>query len=143
MQLVILSPPILPRTPVKRALQPIAEARLLDYPILTITGPRQSGKTTLARLLRPDAPYFSLENPDIRSFAQEDPRGFLAQMGNAAFSTRCSGHLIFSPIFRGSSMPTEPPGVLFSPDPVSSNSLKPLLRVWRAELPFLPCFRFR
>lgn len=46
---------------------------------LTITGPRQSGKTTLARKAFPDLPYLSLENPDIRERAETDPRGFLAQ----------------------------------------------------------------
>jgi predicted AAA+ superfamily ATPase len=46
-----------------------------------ITGPRQSGKTTLARSAVPDAAYLSLEDPDTRSFANEDPRGFLGQLG--------------------------------------------------------------
>lgn len=50
------------------------------YPIRAITGPRQSGKTTLARSTFPDRPYVSsLEDPDTRSFADEDPRGFLAR----------------------------------------------------------------
>ena len=48
------------------------------YPIVAITGPRQSGKTTLARSTFPQKPYVSLEDPDARAFAQEDPRGFLA-----------------------------------------------------------------
>ena len=47
------------------------------YPVLAITGPRQSGKTTLARSTFPDKPYVSLEDLDTRAFAQEDPRGFL------------------------------------------------------------------
>ncbi len=49
------------------------------YPILALTGPRQSGKTTLARSTFPDQPYVSLEDPDTRAFAEEDPRGFLAR----------------------------------------------------------------
>jgi hypothetical protein len=49
------------------------------YPALAITGPRQSGKTTLARALFPDKPYLSLENPDVRTYAEEDPRSFLAK----------------------------------------------------------------
>lgn len=49
------------------------------FPVIHITGPRQSGKTTLARAVRSDLPYASLENPDQRAFAQEDPIGFLAQ----------------------------------------------------------------
>ena len=44
------------------------------YPVLAITGPRQSGKTTLARYVFDKKPYVSLENPDIRELAQGDPR---------------------------------------------------------------------
>jgi len=49
------------------------------YPILAITGPRQSGKTTLLKTLFPDYRYVSLENPDNRDFALKDPNGFLAE----------------------------------------------------------------
>ncbi|MYN65834.1 MAG: ATP-binding protein [Acidobacteria bacterium] len=48
-------------------------------PCVTLTGPRQSGKTTLVRALFPDHLYLSLEAPDLRTRAIEDPRGFLAQ----------------------------------------------------------------
>lgn len=48
------------------------------FPVLWLTGPRQSGKTTLARAARPDLPYVNLERPDERAFAQDDPRAFLA-----------------------------------------------------------------
>jgi uncharacterized protein len=54
------------------------------YPILAITGPRQAGKTTLAKSTFPDKPYVSLEDPDTRAFAQEDPRGFLARFPQGA-----------------------------------------------------------
>ena len=54
------------------------------YPVLTLTGPRQSGKTTLCRLLYPDKPYFNLEALDTRDFATHDPRGFLAQVPEGA-----------------------------------------------------------
>ena len=47
------------------------------YPVVTVTGPRQSGKTTLARMLFPDFEYVNLEYPDIRDEALRDPRGFL------------------------------------------------------------------
>ena len=47
-------------------------------PVVTLMGPRQSGKTTLCQMLFPDHEYFSLEAPDVRSRAIEDPRGFLA-----------------------------------------------------------------
>ena len=47
------------------------------FPLVCITGPRQSGKTTLSRLAFPDKPYMSLEDPDIAQIAREDPRGLL------------------------------------------------------------------
>ncbi len=53
---------------------------LKSFPILTITGPRQSGKTTLSKQLFPHKPYFNLEEIDIRQFATDDPRGFLRNM---------------------------------------------------------------
>ena len=70
--------------PIPRHALAAAEARLAGYPVLTITGPRQSGKTTLARLLAPEKPYFSLEDPDTREFATSDPRGFLRQAAGGA-----------------------------------------------------------
>ena len=76
--------PNLPTKPIERQMKSVAEDRLRSYPVLTITGPRQSGKTTLARLLRPETRYVSLEDPDIRAFATEDPRGFLADTGDEA-----------------------------------------------------------
>ena len=50
---------------------------LPQYPVLALTGPRQSGKTTLLRNLLPQYQYVSLEEPFQREFAQNDPRGFL------------------------------------------------------------------
>lgn len=49
------------------------------FPVICISGPRQSGKTTLARSTFPDKPYLSLEDPDIKLLAKEDPRGLLEQ----------------------------------------------------------------
>jgi uncharacterized protein len=49
------------------------------FPVLAITGPRQSGKTTLAKAVFPDKPYISLENPEHLEFAQRDPKRFFAQ----------------------------------------------------------------
>ncbi|QWD80030.1 ATP-binding protein [Polynucleobacter sp. MWH-Spelu-300-X4] len=54
------------------------------FPILGVTGPRQSGKTTLVRELFGDKPYVSLEEPDERAFAFEDPRGFLKRFEDGA-----------------------------------------------------------
>jgi predicted AAA+ superfamily ATPase len=64
------------------------------YPLVAITGPRQSGKTTLARFLFKDKPYTSLEDLDERAFAERDPRGFLAQFPDGAVLDevqRCPG----------------------------------------------------
>lgn len=52
------------------------------FPVITLTGPRQSGKSTLLRHLFPSLPYMSMENPDIRSEAKIDPKGFLATFTN-------------------------------------------------------------
>ena len=54
------------------------------FPILALTGPRQSGKTTLAQATFPDKPYVSLENPQEREFAQTDPSGFLRRFDQGA-----------------------------------------------------------
>ena len=52
------------------------------FQVITLTGPRQSGKTTLVRATFPDLPYVSLEEPDIRQIALTDPRGFLSNYPN-------------------------------------------------------------
>jgi uncharacterized protein len=54
------------------------------YPVVTVTGPRQAGKTTLCRAVFPEKPYVSLESLDIREFAQSDPRGFLMEYRDGA-----------------------------------------------------------
>jgi len=55
-----------------------------QYPVVTITGPRQSGKTTLCTKVFSDKPYANLEAPDTRQFAIDDPRGFLSQYPDGA-----------------------------------------------------------
>ncbi|MGY0634043.1 ATP-binding protein [Luteimonas sp. A478] len=62
-----------------RALAPTLLRLAQGFPVVAVTGPRQSGKTTLARELFPDKAYVSLEDPQERAFADEDPRGFLAR----------------------------------------------------------------
>jgi hypothetical protein len=54
------------------------------YPIVTVTGPRQSGKTTLCQMAFPRKAYVSLEPLDVREYAQRDPRGFLAELADGA-----------------------------------------------------------
>ncbi len=51
-----------------------------QYPFVTVTGPRQSGKTTLCRAAFPHLKYVNLEAPDHREFAESDPRRFLSQL---------------------------------------------------------------
>ncbi|MDE0310369.1 MAG: ATP-binding protein [Acidiferrobacterales bacterium] len=55
-----------------------------QYPFVTVTGPRQSGKTTLCRAVFPHLRYVNLESPDVREFAQSDPRGFLSEIDDGA-----------------------------------------------------------
>lgn len=60
-------------------------ARLAQgFPLVAITGPRQAGKTTLAKAIFSEKPYVSLENPDEREFATNDPKRFLARFPNGA-----------------------------------------------------------
>ena len=70
--------------PISRDLAPHLLRAAAQFPVLTLTGPRQSGKTTLCRVLFPRHPYVTLEAPDVRAFATEDPRAFLAQYPNGA-----------------------------------------------------------
>ena len=55
-----------------------------QYPVVTITGPRQSGKTTLCRMIFAEKDYVSLEDVDERQYAMNDPRGFLNRFPNGA-----------------------------------------------------------
>lgn len=62
-----------------RHLGEVIQASARQYPIVAVTGPRQSGKTTLCRALFPGYSYVNLEKPDDRQFALSDPNGFLGQ----------------------------------------------------------------
>lgn len=56
----------------------------LHYPVVMITGPRQAGKTSLARQVFPDKPYYSIENPDVRQQISTDPRAFFTSNPDGA-----------------------------------------------------------
>jgi uncharacterized protein len=62
---------------IPRSAEKILKQLAQEYPVVTITGPRQSGKTTLVRSFFKKKTYVSLENPDLRDLAQNDPRSFL------------------------------------------------------------------
>lgn len=69
---------------IKRALQSTIRRLEKSFPVIAVTGPRQSGKTTLVREMFADRSYVSLEDPAERSFALEDPKGFLARFKKGA-----------------------------------------------------------
>ncbi|MEO0459401.1 MAG: ATP-binding protein [Myxococcota bacterium] len=65
---------MIPRIAAKRLQRSASE-----YPVVVLTGPRQSGKTTLCRRVFADYPYATLENPSLREYAVQDPVGFLRE----------------------------------------------------------------
>ena len=69
---------------IQRDITPKLAEAARKWPSITLTGPRQSGKTTLCRDMFPEHPYETLEAPDVRTFATEDPRAFLAQFPRGA-----------------------------------------------------------
>lgn len=69
---------------IERTIAPVLLKLAESFPVVTLTGPRQSGKTTLCRSLFPDLPYINLEAPDQRALANADPRGFLARIPEGA-----------------------------------------------------------
>ena len=69
---------------IKREITPCLVELFRKYPFVTVTGPRQSGKTTLCRAAFPHLKYVNLEAPDQREFAESDPRGFLSHIGEGA-----------------------------------------------------------
>jgi uncharacterized protein len=65
---------------ISRSLASTVERAARAFGAVLLTGPRRSGKTTLLRTLRPDAPYYLLEDPDVVARFRSDPRGFLAEI---------------------------------------------------------------
>lgn len=66
---------------IPRHMEPTLRRYADQFYIVSLTGPRQSGKTTLVRHTFPDKTYVSLEDPDLRQYALTDPRAFLAEIG--------------------------------------------------------------
>jgi uncharacterized protein len=75
-------------------------------PVISITGPRQSGKTTLAKMCFPDYDYVNLENPDTLDDAISDPRLFLSRHKKGLIIDEIQIILICFPIFKQSVMTT-------------------------------------
>lgn len=69
---------------IKREAETTLQILANGYPVIAITGPRQSGKTTLAKHVFKKKPYVSLEDPDELEFSLDDPKGFLARFPNGA-----------------------------------------------------------
>lgn len=69
---------------VNRDAEPRLKLLAKQFPAIVMTGPRQSGKSTLGQKVFPKLPYTTLESPDVRAFALEDPRGFLKQFPKGA-----------------------------------------------------------
>jgi predicted AAA+ superfamily ATPase len=67
---------------VERRLKPKLQNLFQKFPVVFLTGPRQSGKTTLSQITFPDLPYVNLEDPSLRAIITEDPHGFLKQYEN-------------------------------------------------------------
>ena len=67
---------------IKRQIEKKILLGIKKYPVISITGPRQSGKTTLTKMIFPDYTYVSLERPDYRQQAIEDPNRFINSYPN-------------------------------------------------------------
>jgi len=81
---------------IKRELEGYLSYISTKYPVVTLTGPRQSGKSTLVRHVFPEKKYVSLEDPDTQLFARQDPRGFLNTYNNAVIDEAQKVPEIFS-----------------------------------------------
>lgn len=73
----------MPNSFIERKIAPAIVEAARYFPVITLTGPRQSGKSTLLRHIFNGVPYYSMEDPDIRQAVKLDPRGFLAKIDKA------------------------------------------------------------
>ncbi|PJA21449.1 MAG: AAA family ATPase, partial [Deltaproteobacteria bacterium CG_4_10_14_0_2_um_filter_43_8] len=64
---------------IQRTIEQLVLKRAAQYPVVTLTGPRQSGKSTLCQALFPNYKYLNLEDLALREFASSDPVGFIHQ----------------------------------------------------------------
>jgi predicted AAA+ superfamily ATPase len=75
---------MLMRVMIARDIEPRLKSLARQFPAIVLTGPRQSGKSTVCQKVFAHLPYTTLESPDVRAFASEDPRGFLKQFPKGA-----------------------------------------------------------
>jgi predicted AAA+ superfamily ATPase len=64
---------------IQREIATVIKEACRYFPVIILTGPRQTGKTTLIKNMFPELPYYSMENPDLLNYALNDPIGFLTQ----------------------------------------------------------------
>ena len=69
---------------IKRHMEAAVRESAKYFPVVTVVGPRQSGKTTLVKALFPEKPYKTLEHPRTREYAERDPSAFLAEFPDGA-----------------------------------------------------------
>ena len=75
---------------IEREITPCLVKLFEQYPFVTVTGPRQSGKTTLCRAAFPHLRHVDLDEPNQREFAESDPRVFSRNLARASFWMRSS-----------------------------------------------------
>ena len=108
-----------------------------EYPAVTILGPRQSGKTTLAKMTFSERPYVSLEDPDVRRQAIADPRGLLDGLQEGAILDEFNVCRNSSAIYKVLSMQIENRAALFSLVLISPWFMRQSLSHW---LDARPCW---
>ena len=91
---------------IERTLTAKIVALAQKFQVITLTGPRQAGKTTLVRAAFPGLPYASLEEPDVRQIALTDPRVFFPTILLGRSWTKYRTPLIYSPTSKGLSTRT-------------------------------------
>ena len=111
----------------KREIEAELKALAKGYPVVTVLGPRQSGKTTVVQHAFPDKEYANLEFPDIRAMALSDPRGFLEQFPEGAILDEIQrAPELLSYIQPLVDKKSTKKGCLFSLEAISLNFRKPL-----------------
>ena len=99
---------------IPREIAPVLTQRFRQYPFVFVTGPRQSGKTTLCRQVFSDLDYANLESPQEREFAVDDPVGFLNQFKSGAVHDEVQRVPELRPTYRCSVMKNERTAFLYS-----------------------------